>query len=160
MGWTVALVAVGGGLAAIGAIRQGQARGHSYELQAEAYKLEAEQARIDAEVAVVEGLRQEVSRKRELAIISATNLASVSYDPYSSPSFLAISESNRHQAEKDVGFIRFNTLSARLSAITRAEQGFLAARELQGAGRYARNAGLLKGLTSLFDTGSQIAQIK
>lgn len=160
MSWAVAGVVAGGTLAAVGAVKQGSANRRAYELQAEAAKLEADQARIDAEIAAVEGLRQEVSRKRELTIIQATNLASVSYDAFAAPSFLAIQAANQREAEKDVRYIRFNTINQRLASIIRAQQGFMASRELEGAGETAFETGIIKAGRSIFSSVAQGAQIR
>ena len=94
MSWQIAAMVASSALKAVEAKKAANAQEYAARVRAQQYDQQAKLARLKAE-------QEEVSRRRDLAELEATNNATVSYDALSSPSFLAIRDENQRLSENE-----------------------------------------------------------
>ena len=73
---------------------------------AKASRIKAEQSQTNKSMVELQAMTQESDRIKEYARLVSSNVNSVSYDPYSSPSFLAIDKESTKEVNKDISQIR------------------------------------------------------
>ncbi len=73
---------------------------------AKASRMKAEQSQTNKSMVELQAMTQESDRIKEYARLVSSNTNSVSYDPYSSPSFLAIDKESSKEVNKDISQIR------------------------------------------------------
>jgi hypothetical protein len=95
MSWQIAAMVASSALKAVEAKKAANAQEYAARVRAQQYDQQAKLARLKAE-------QEEVSRRRDLAELEATNNATVSYDALSSPSFLAIRGENKNLLESQI----------------------------------------------------------
>lgn len=133
MSWTLALIASSVALAGgqyVMARQQASAGAARAKIEEQQYAKNAELAKLRAD-------QQETDRRRELDAIMASNMAGVSYDPFTSPSFLAIENDNFDQLDRDVGNIQLMGKINAERASASAQISGIEASSFRTAGKFA-----------------------
>tara|TARA_R110000824_G_scaffold357769_2_gene545323 strand:+ start:105 stop:584 length:480 start_codon:yes stop_codon:yes gene_type:complete len=102
MSWELAVLAA----SAASAAAQYTATTRQAKAGAQASRIKAETAQTNKSMAELQALDQEVDRIQEFNRLMSSNLNSVGYDPYSSPSYLAIEGESRSEQKGDIDRIR------------------------------------------------------
>ena len=102
MSWQLAVLAA----SAASAAAQYTATTRQAKAGAEATRIKAETAQTNKSMAELQALDQEVDRMQEYNRLMASNLNSVGYDPFESPSFLAIEGESKSELKGDIDRIR------------------------------------------------------
>jgi len=102
MSWDLVVLAA----SAASAAAQYSATTRQAKAGAQASRIKAETAQTNKSMAELQALDQEVDRIQEYNRLMSSNLNSVGYDPYDSPSFLAIEGESRSEQRGDIDRIR------------------------------------------------------
>ena len=133
MSWQIALMAASFAMDAMSA----KAAANAQETAALFDKAQLDE---QADLAKIQAQQQEVQRRRDLDELTAINNNAMGYDPYSSPSFLAMKKEDKRRMEDDVMNIQ---LMGR-SQVRRFELGSQAAGIEAKSARRAGNMAVLK----------------
>ncbi len=125
----------------------------AYDYAEESLALKLEENDLERDIVKNDALRLENDRLRELQLLVGSNIAAAGYDPYSSPSFLAIQAANEEEAYRDISAIQLNE-QTQLTAL--AFDDLDASRQAEDA----QSTAILDGIGSVANAGSSLAMLK
>lgn len=144
------------------------------QAQMQAGIMEAQQLQLQMQTVAMQAEQEELQRLKTLDLTQSANLASVRYDPFSSPSFLALKKANEEEAADEIKNVLFTRKSQELTLSMQMGQAGLSAQAGQMIGDVkaaaAKNAGYIdatksrigavtSGLTAVSNVGNVISSV-
>lgn len=144
------------------------------QAQMQAGIMEAQQLQLQMQTVSMQAQQEEMQRLQTLDLTQSANLAAVRYDPYSSPSFLALKKSNEEEAANEIKNVLFTRKSQELTLSMQMGQAALGAQsgqmlgEIKGeAAKYAgyidatksKIGAVTSGLTAASNVGNVISSV-